>query len=76
MESTNKNPFEKIETQEELPENLKGKVLQSIHFGQLVKDFTELFTAKAGETALELFKGEAPQKKSRPEEDNNQVSGI
>lgn len=63
MDNQKKNPFQKIETQEELPEKMKDKVLGSIGFGQLIRDFTELFTAKAGETAIELFKGDVLPKK-------------
>lgn len=69
MDDAKKNPFQKLETQEELPDQLKDKVLGSIGFGQLVRDFTELFTAKAGETALELFNGEVAQKHDDAEPD-------
>ena len=58
MDTNEKNPFQKLETHEELSENLKNKVMSTVNLGILVKDFAELFTARAGQTALELFKGE------------------
>ena len=57
MDIKNKNPFQKLETHEELPEHVKSKVMTSVNLGMLVKDFTDLFTAKAGNTVLELMKG-------------------
>ncbi|MEA3494842.1 MAG: hypothetical protein U9R42_02285 [Bacteroidota bacterium] len=49
------NPFKKIESQEKIPDEVKDKLMRSIHFSQLLTNIFDLFTVKMGETASELF---------------------
>lgn len=48
------NPFKRIESTEQVPEELKEKVMASINLVNLVGEFGDLFTAKLGGTATKM----------------------
>ena len=54
MENMNKNPFKEMGN-EDLPENMKRKVLTSVHLITLLGDFTELFTIKLAATISKMI---------------------
>lgn len=55
MAKKNKNPFKKLESQEEVPVELKDKVMTTITLAHLAGDFGELFTAKMAGTASKMM---------------------
>ncbi len=56
-EIKNPNPFKKLATAEEVPSQLKEKVMTSIHLAHLIGNVGELFTTKMGGTATKMLIG-------------------
>ena len=54
MSKEHKNPFKDLENLEELPPELKVKVMGSINLMKLISGIGELFTIKMGETAIKM----------------------
>jgi hypothetical protein len=57
------NPFKKILHNEELPEVLKGKVLNDVAMIKLSIDMADLFVVKYPSTIVDLLGGESIGKK-------------
>ncbi|MCT4699821.1 hypothetical protein [Tenacibaculum haliotis] len=62
------NPFKKILHNEELPEVLKGKVLNDVAMIKLSIDMADLFVVKYPSTIADLFGGGASKKDSKDTE--------
>lgn len=71
MDNIQINPFEQLETFEDLPRNHKNRVISSINLIALVKDITELFTTNASKTALHLLSAENEIKKDNRSDPTN-----
>lgn len=54
MSNKKENPFKQLETEVELPEGLRKKVMNSIGYAQMLTGFAELFTVNMAETAAGL----------------------
>ncbi|MEO9804769.1 MAG: hypothetical protein ABJF04_16050 [Reichenbachiella sp.] len=68
MKEHRENPFKKLETHEELPDDLKKKVMASIGFAEMLSGVAELFTVNMAETAGEMIKTEPGKAQIRKEE--------
>jgi hypothetical protein len=66
------NPFKQIESEKEVPEGLKEKVMRDVNYLRFFTDMAELFSVKYVETLTSLFKTEAGQEQA---ETNNKESG-
>jgi hypothetical protein len=53
--SQDNNPFKQLETNQEVPERVKDKVMNSIELTHMLTGFVELFTAHMGGTAINIF---------------------
>jgi hypothetical protein len=56
MKNQDKNPFQKLKSDHEVPPEIKEKLMSEISLLQLVGDITDLFSGKMGQTAMELLK--------------------
>lgn len=56
MNEQEKNPFKKMVTTNEVPGEIKEKVMKNVTLLQLFGDITDLFVGKMGSTMKELFK--------------------
>lgn len=63
------NPFKKILHNEELPEVLKGKVLNDVAMIKLTIDMADLFVVKYPSTIADLLTGGELKKESNDTED-------
>jgi len=49
------NPFKKLQHTEQLPPELKEKVMNKIKIAQILMDIGELFSSKISQSAKDLF---------------------
>lgn len=56
MEEQERNPFKKLQSDQEVPEEIKEKLLKEISLLRLFGEITDLFSGKMGKTAIELLK--------------------
>lgn len=56
------NPFKKLAPDEEVPKELKSKVMNSINYAKFIGDVAELFSLKYIETLGNLFSTEEGKK--------------
>ncbi len=56
MKNHNKNPFQRLKSDHEVPPEIKDKLMNDITLIQLFSDITDLFSGKMGKTAMELLK--------------------
>lgn len=56
MKNHNKNPFQGLKSDHEVPPEIKDKLMNDITLIQLFSDITDLFSGKMGKTAMELLK--------------------
>lgn len=64
MTDTN-NPFKMISPNEEVPKQLKEKVIRDVNYIQCISDSTELFSVKDVENVQTLFKTEAGKEEKK-----------
>ena len=64
MTDTN-NPFKMISPNEEVPKQLKEKVIRDVNYIQCISDGTELFSMKDVENVQTLFKTEAGKEEKK-----------
>lgn len=57
------NPFKKIESNEQVPEALKNKVITNVKAVQLLMDVAELFSVKISESIGDLLLTDKNKKK-------------
>lgn len=58
MKNQDKNPFQGLKSNHEVPPEIKERLMGEISVLQMVGDITDLFSGKMGQTALELLKGD------------------
>ncbi len=56
MEEQEKNPFKKLHSDQEVPAEIKEKLMKEISLLRLFGEITDLFSGKMGKTAMELLK--------------------
>ena len=55
MSATEKNPFKLLHPEQEVPSDIKDKLMNDITLLHLLTDITDLFSGKMGKTAIELL---------------------
>lgn len=56
MKKQDKNPFQRLRSDHEVPPEIKDNLMKDITLIQLFGDITDLFSGKMGKTAMELLK--------------------
>ncbi len=56
MKNQEKNPFKNLHSNQEVPKEIKEKLMKEIILLKLFGEITDLFSGKMGKTAIELLR--------------------